>query len=95
DKNILDFKIVKFASKEILKLRNRNQNEDERLKSLYFVEYFKYLQSLNEFEIYHIYDTKTQMNFAISGEIDFYILKVNLTNILKNISNSSIKYTDK
>ncbi|WP_418180183.1 PAS domain-containing sensor histidine kinase [Aliarcobacter lanthieri] len=95
DKNILDFKIVKFDSKEILKLRNSSQNEDERLRSLYFEEYFKYLQSLNEFEIYHFYDTKTQMNFAIRGEIDFYILKVDLTNILNNISNSSIKYTDK
>ncbi|WP_419678213.1 PAS domain-containing sensor histidine kinase [Aliarcobacter lanthieri] len=95
DENILDFKIVGFDSKEILKLKNYSQNEDEKLRSLYFEEYFKYLQSLNEFEIYHFYDTKTQINFAIRGEINFYILKVDLTNILNNISNSSIKYTDK
>ncbi|RBQ32443.1 PAS domain-containing sensor histidine kinase [Arcobacter sp. FW59] len=97
DTNILDFKIVGFDSKEFLKIKNlqnnENTNKNVRLESLFFEEYFKTLQSLSRYQIYHYCDTKTNqvLNFAIRGTNNFYIFKVDMKNILEDVTNSFSK----
>lgn len=93
DLNILTFRVVDFDSKEILKLVNRNKEDNyfsQRLKSIFMEPYFKELQSLNKFDIFSYCEDEENnfLNFAIRGENKFYILKVDLKTILDEISNS-------
>lgn len=93
DLNILTFRVVDFDSKEILKLVNRNKEDNyfsQRLKSIFMEPYFKELQSLNKFDIFSYCEDEENnfLNFAIRGEEKFYIFKVDLKTILDEISSS-------
>ncbi|RXI25302.1 sensor histidine kinase [Aliarcobacter trophiarum] len=93
DKNILNFKIVSFSSKESLKLYNQNANRNipvKGLRTLYMEPYFKELQNLDRFEIFHFCEDGNRdfLNFAIRGEKEFYIIKVDLKTLFDNISSS-------
>lgn len=96
DKNILNFKIVSFSSKESFKLYNQDANRNisvKGLRTLFMEPYFKELQTLNRFEIFHFCEDESRdfLNFAIRGKEEFYIIKVDLKALFEDISNSYSK----
>lgn len=99
DKNILTFKIVSLDSKEKLKLFNNEENttiaKNHRLENLFSKNYFKEMKVLKYQEIFYFCDTddiKT-INLSIRNKDNFYILELNLNNLLQDISKNFSKKT--
>ncbi|WP_252981587.1 hypothetical protein [Aliarcobacter butzleri] len=90
DKNILVFKIVSLDSKEILKLYNEKNTKllrDYNLKNLFSKVYFKEMRTLKYKEVlYHCdEDNSKTINFIIRNKDDFYILKIDLENLIQGL----------
>ncbi|MFY4763199.1 PAS domain S-box protein [Aliarcobacter butzleri] len=91
DKNILTFKIVSLDSKEILKLYNEKHTKlprDYKLKNLFSKVYFKEMRTLKYKDVlYHCdEDNSKTINFIIRNKDDFYILKIDLENLIQDLS---------
>ncbi|MCT7908353.1 PAS domain-containing sensor histidine kinase [Arcobacter lacus] len=98
DENIIAFKVVALDSKEILKLfnqKNTKSDKDYRLKNLFSKSYFKEMRVLKYKEVlFHCdEDISKTINFIIRNKDDFYILKIDLENILQSLSSDFSKKT--
>ena len=96
DKNILTFKIVSLDSKETLKLYNEKNTKplrDYNLKNLFSKVYFKEMRTLKYKEVlYHCdEDNSKTINFIIRNKDDFYILKIDLENLIQGLSSDFSK----
>lgn len=96
DKNILAFKIVSLESKEILKLYNEKNTKlprDYRLNNLFSKSYFKEMRTLKYKEVlFHCdEDNSKTINFIIRNKDDFYILKIDLENLIQDLSSDFSK----